>query len=149
MKRVIAVLSVVVLLGLTCGIYTACVTAQQETQDGILVHLSKGAENPHHVMMALAFAKRMGETVPVQLFCDIDAVTILTNDSEPVTYEGFEADSQALIADLAEMGIGIAACPMCMGVHGIAEEDLLDGVTVATGDVFHSFTDGRIVTLDW
>ena len=50
---------------------------------------------------------------------------------------------------LADRGVILAACPGCLQAAGKTEADLQDGVTVANKTEFFSFTEGRILTLDY
>ncbi len=41
------------------------------------------------------------------------------------------------------------ACPGCHEAAGKSEADLIDGVVLADAEPFFSFTDGRILLLDY
>ena len=54
-----------------------------------------------------------------------------------------------IFARLVDLNVTILACPACMQVSGVSEEDLREGVRVAEKEQFFDFTEGRILTLDY
>ncbi len=123
--------------------------AEEETREGLLLHMSKGEDHAHEVLMPLSLGLKMHEAKAVQFFLDIDAVNLVKKGAEPVSFRGFDHASNILIERLLAAGVGIHVCPMCMKAAGMTEDDLIEGVVVAGPDTFHGFTSGRIVTLDW
>lgn len=118
-------------------------------QDGVFVHISHGLDNPHKHLMALKMAVTMAEgKKDVLVYCDIEAVKALTSDAKAVTMEGFPS-SHELLDRLTELNVTVLACPTCMKVAGIEQGDLRKGVSVAERDLFFSFTQGRILSIDY
>jgi predicted peroxiredoxin len=134
-------------------IFIAPVHAQDSSairiRDGVFIHLSHGSDSPHRLLMALKMAVTMAEgQKDVFIYCDIEAVKVLTRAAKNVSMEGFPALYE-LLTRLSELKVPIVACPTCMKIAGIAEQDLRPGVKVAQRDLFFSFTKGRILSLDY
>ena len=118
-------------------------------RDGVLVHISHGADSPHRLLMALKMAVTMAEGKKVVLvYCDIEAVKVLTSTAKDVSFGGFPTLHE-LLGRLAELKVAVLACPTCMKVAGIEQRDLRPNVRVAERDLFFSFTNGRILSLDY
>jgi predicted peroxiredoxin len=120
----------------------------EPVKDGIFIHISNGANDPHRLLMGLNMAVKMMEDKDVALYLDIEAVKVVKKEAEAVTYEGFPPSNE-LLAKLIDNNIIIMACPGCMKVAGMTEEDLMEGVMVADKEKFFNFTEGRIVSIDY
>jgi len=120
----------------------------EETRDGVFVHLSHGPEDAHRVLMALSMARMMAADHPVLVYFDIDAVKVVTADAPDLAYAHFPT-SKAQLAALREAGVTLMACPGCLKAAGLSADDLAEGVQVADGQVFFTFTKGRILSLDY
>ena len=121
---------------------------ESPARDGVFIHISEGYDDPHRVLMALKMASIMSEDKDVIVYMDIDAVEILVNGSEDVSFADFES-AHTYIQQLAENNVGVYACPTCLNIAGFTPDDLLDGVQTAEKDRFFNFTEGRIITLDY
>lgn len=118
-------------------------------KDGVFVHVSQGAENPHKLLMAFKMAVTMAEGgKDVIMYCDIEAVKVLTSKAKDVSMKGFPT-LQEQLRRLSELNVKVMACPTCMKVAGIEAADLRPEVQVAERDLFFSFTKGRILTIDY
>jgi predicted peroxiredoxin len=84
----------------------------------------------------------------VLVYCDIEAVKVLTKDAPATRFEQFPS-SHELLDHLKELKVTVLACPTCMKVGNIEPTALRSGVNVATPDLFFSFTKGRILSLDY
>jgi predicted peroxiredoxin len=145
-------------LTLTAAIFLACTAGPQPeaestaeavpATDGVFLHVSSGPENPHRVLMAMKMAELMKADRDVLMYFDIEGVHVLLADSATIEHEGFTASDEQ-IATLLELGVPIFACPACLAAAGKTPEDLREGIQVANKDAFFSFTDGRILTLDY
>jgi predicted peroxiredoxin len=99
--------------------------------------------------MALKMAVTMAEgQKDVLVYCDIDAVNALTATAADVRLEGFPSLHE-LLDRLGALKVTVMACPTCMKVAGINPGDLRTGVRVAERDLFFSFTQGRMLSLDY
>jgi predicted peroxiredoxin len=116
--------------------------------DGVLVHVTAGPENPHRLLMALQMAAIMSKDRPVAVYMDIDAVKAVAKGGPDLEMEPFPSAFTQL-AVLSERDVPVMACPGCLAVAGIPPDSLMDGIMVADKEKFFSFTDGRIVTLDY
>jgi predicted peroxiredoxin len=118
-------------------------------RDGVFIHISHGTDSPHRLLMALKMAVTMAEgKKDVLVYCDIEAVKVLTSSAKDVVMEGFPT-SHELLARLGVLKVVVLACPTCMKVAGIEQRELRTGVRVAERDLFFSFTKGRILSLDY
>lgn len=127
---------------------SADTVAAEKPNDGTFIHISKGYDNPHDVVMPLFLANKMAEDKDVILFFDLKGVNLLLNDSEDITYDPFQSAHTSL-KSLMDKGVEIMACPMCLQAIGKSEADLMEGVIIAEKEKFFNFTDGRILTLDY
>ena len=123
-------------------------TSAGETRDGMLLHISRGSDDPHRVLMALSMAAMLAEDQPVLVYFDITGVEVVLKDAAPLTYSHFTPSDVQLKA-LLDKGVTIMACPGCLKAAGKTPADLADGIQVADKTKFFSFTEGRIVTLDY
>jgi predicted peroxiredoxin len=120
-----------------------------KVRDGVFVHISHGADNPHRLLMALKMAVTMVEGgKDVVVYCDIEAVKVLTHDAQVITFEEFPSSHEALDR-LKELKVPVLACPTCMKVARIEPDALRPGVSVAQKDRFFRFTTGRILSIDY
>ena len=119
-----------------------------EVRDGVFIHVSHGADDPHRVLMALNMASMMSEDHDVLVYFDIEAVDVVVKDAEDLTYAHFPSSKEQL-QKLARSGVTLMACPGCLKAAGKTPDDLADGIQVADKDRFFSFTKGRILNLDY
>lgn len=118
-------------------------------RDGVFIHISHGADDPHRLLMALKMATLMAEgQKDVLVYFDIDAVKVLEADAPGISHPAFPSAREQL-RQLKEAGVPVRACPACLKAAGIDPKNLREGVAVANGDEFFSFTRGRILTLDY
>lgn len=117
-------------------------------RDGVFIHITHGHNNPHRVLMPLQMAMMMAEDKDVLIYLDIDAVNLIIKDAEDIAYGHFTPLKESL-SDLLEKGVGIYACPGCMKIAGIEENDLMEGIKVAQKDRFFDFTEGKIISLTY
>lgn len=117
-------------------------------RDGVFIHITESYKDPHRVLMPLKMATIMAKDKDVLIYLDIHAVDFVVKNSKDISFADFET-AQTYIKMLAEMKIGIYACPTCLKIAGYKPEDLIDGVKTAEKDKFFNFTKGRIITLDY
>jgi predicted peroxiredoxin len=120
----------------------------QEIRNGVFIHITHGADDPHRVLMALSMAGIMCEDHDVLVYFDIKGIEVVLKDSENLTYSHF-ASSKDQLAKLSKKGVILMACPGCLKAAGKVEDELATGVRVADKKAFFSFTKGRILTLDY
>lgn len=150
MKKLFALLLVPLFL-------SACVDVKTETEaapepepktDGAFIHISKGSEDTHDVLMALMLADKFSTTNDVLVFFDKQGIEMVTREAPNLIMEPFDS-SDDILARLVDLEVTILACPACMQVAGVTEEDLREGVQVAEKEMFFDFTEGRILSLDY
>jgi predicted peroxiredoxin len=125
----------------------ACVAAT--TQDGVFIHVSHGADDPHRLLMAFKMAVTMAEAGhPVLVYCDIKAVSVLAAGAADVTHDLFPS-AHTQLQRMLELGVRVRACPTCLKVAGLGEDRLVKGVKLADKDEFFGFASGRILSLDY
>jgi predicted peroxiredoxin len=135
---------------LALGLLFAAAASLQaaETRDGVFIHISHGADDPHRLLMALNMANMMSADHPVVIYFDIKAVEAVLKESKDIQFAHFPS-SKTQLAELAKRGVTMMACPGCLKVAGKTAADLASGVQVADKAKFFSFTSGRIITLDY
>jgi predicted peroxiredoxin len=117
-------------------------------RDGVFIHISHGADDPHRVLMALSMANIMALDHDVLVYFDISGVEVVLEDAADLTYAHFSPSNQQ-IANLLEKDVTIMACPGCLKAAGKSPADLGPGIEVADKQRFFSFTQGRILSLDY
>lgn len=118
------------------------------TCDGVFVHVSKGDEDPHSVLMALKMATLMSADRDVLVYFDVKGINVVLKDAQDVTFPTFDSSKSQLKA-LLDKGVPLYACPGCLKAAGKKPEDVMPGVKIAEKEAFFNFTDGRILTLDY
>ena len=118
------------------------------SKDGLFVHVKKGADDAHEVLMALSMADKFSSDHDVLVYFDIDGIEMVTSNAPNLVMEPF-GSSDELFVKLIDAGVTIYACPGCMAVHGVNASELRSGVTVAKKEKFFDFTDGRILSIDY
>lgn len=121
---------------------------KSDSKDGVFVHISHGIDDPHRVLMALQMAEIMAESKDVLVYFDIQGVEVVLKDADNVIYSHFPT-SKHQIKSLPAKGVTLMACPGCLKAAGKKPSDLADEVQVADKEKFFSFTQGRILTLDY
>jgi predicted peroxiredoxin len=117
-------------------------------RDGVVIHVSHGADDPHRVLMGLRMAELMADDRDVLVYFDIAGIEVVLADAPDLTHAEFPS-SATQVAKLMELGVPLYACPGCLAAAGRTPEDLADGIQVAEKDAFFDFTEGRILTLDY
>jgi len=142
LRRFHSCLAFALLIAATAGLQAA------ETRDGVFIHISHGADDPHRLLMALNMANMMSADHPVLVYFDIRAVEAVLKDSKDVQFSHFPS-SKTQLSDLAKRGVTLMVCPGCLKVAGKTPADLAPGIQVADKAKFFSFTSGRILALDY
>jgi predicted peroxiredoxin len=122
-------------------------TAEPAT-DGVFIHITAGYDDPHRVLMPMKMATMMAQDKDVIVYLDIHAVNLVVKDADDLTFADFES-FQTYVKKLAELNVGVYACPTCLNVAGFTPDELMEGVQAAQKDRFFDFTKGRIITLDY
>jgi predicted peroxiredoxin len=117
-------------------------------RDGMFIHLSKGPEDAHRVLMAFKMAEVMSADKDVLMYLDIEAVHLVVKDAPDVSKEGFPSTLEQ-ISKLLEAGVIIQVCPTCLKVAGYTESDLMEGVSLANKEKFFNFTQGKTLSIDY
>ena len=136
---------------------SACVQVKTETEaapeqepktDGAFIHISKGSEDTHDVLMALMLADKFSTSNDVLVFFDKGGIEMVSKEAPNLEMEPFDS-SDDIFKRLVDLDVSILACPACMKVSGLTEDDLREGVQMAEKEQFFDFTEGRILTLDY
>lgn len=120
----------------------------QSSNDGVFIHISRGYDDPHRVIMTLQMATTMAVDKDVLVYLDIKGIEIVLKDSKDVTYPTFPS-AQESIKMLLNKVVTDFACPGCLKAGGKTPDDLMPGIMIAEKEKFFSFTKGRIITLDY
>ncbi|MBE9044020.1 DsrE family protein [Pleurocapsales cyanobacterium LEGE 10410] len=117
-------------------------------KDGVFIHISRGEDDPHRVLMALTLAEKMSEDKDVLVFFDIKGVEVPLKNADAIAFKEFET-AQTLLPKLIDKGVHVCVCPMCLKAANYQPEDLIEGVQIAEKEAFFNFTEGRILSLDY
>ena len=123
-------------------------TVQDDPTTGVFVHIQSGPDNPHSVLMGLRMAQIMSEDRDVLVYIDVDGVGVVTQGAPDLAMQPF-GSSRAMIRDLVSREVPVYACPGCLEALGKQPKDLIPGVQVANKQAFFTFTEGRILTMDY
>jgi len=123
-------------------------SARNAPRDGVFVHITRGADDPHAVLMGLKMATLMAADRDVLVYFDLKGVEVVLADAPDLRYDGFES-SRVQLRTLLDRGVPVLVCPGCLRAAGRTAEDVLPRVQVADKERFFSFTRGRILTLDY
>jgi predicted peroxiredoxin len=96
----------------------------------------------------MPFAAIMSEDKDVLVYFDIEAIELVLKDGPDVTFSHFPSSKEQL-AKLSKNGVTLMACPGCLKAAEKSADDLASGIQVADKEKFFSFTQGRILTLDY
>lgn len=108
--------------------------AQEEVVKApVLMSVTSGKEDLHSVTMALQLANHaLEDGRDVTIFFSVRGPEMARADlSEAVVFRD-NAPIATMLAELIGKGAKVYVCPHCMAVLGIAEEDLAEGVAVAS-----------------
>lgn len=148
-SRALAMFVCLVAIVLAVGYHsTGAQSAPATARDGVLIHLTKGPEDAHSVLMALKMANLMTGDRDVLVYCDLKGINTVLKDAPEIAFPTFDS-SRTQIKSLLGKSIPVYACPSCLKALGKTPDDLMPGVKVAEKDAFFSFTKGRILTLDY
>jgi predicted peroxiredoxin len=117
-------------------------------KDGVFIHISRGEDDPHRVLMALTLAEKMSVDKDVLVFFDIKGVEVPLKNGKAIAFKEFET-AQKLLPKLIDRGVLVCVCPMCLKAANYQPEDLIEGVRIAEKEAFFNFTQGRILSLDY
>lgn len=123
------------LLFVTFAIFTstAAVSAENNSQQDVLIHLSSYTDDPHSVSMALKIGHMLSENnISVTLFLDLEGVR-LVDKSQPQNLQWGSGDSiEKLYQAFTKAGGGVLVCPHCAKAAGVV--DLREGAVIASPD---------------
>jgi predicted peroxiredoxin len=145
-----AAVSLVLLATLGCCEYDqeSSTVPIEPPRDGVFIHVSSGADDPHRVLMALRMAELMAADRDVLVYFDIKGIEVVLAAAEDLVFPDFPP-SKVQLETLRDLGVGLFACPGCLAAAGRTADDLAQGIQVANQDAFFDFTEGRILTLDY
>lgn len=147
MKARLAVMSLFA-LALALSLPSLSAGGAAPPRDGVFIHISAGASEPHRILMALNMAALMAADHDVLVYFDIKGIEVALKDAKDLTYAQFPSLKTQLAA-LREKGVVLMACPGCLKAAGKTGGDLAPGIQIADKEQFFSFTKGRILTLDY
>ena len=149
MKKVFALLLISLLAAACIRVDNPESASEQEKPtDGVFIHISKGAEDSHDVLMALMLADKFSTSNDVLVFFDKDGIDMVADGAPNLEMDPFDS-SDDIFKRLVGLGVEILACPACMNISGLENSDLRSGVKPAEKERFLDFTEGRILTLDY
>jgi predicted peroxiredoxin len=149
MKKVLTLLVIPLFAASCLNVSTAEADHEDEEKtDGVFLHISKGSEDAHDVLMALMLADKFSTSNDVLLFFDKQGIELMVKDAPNVEMDPFDP-SDEIFQRLVDLEVEILACPACLKKAGYTEDDLREGVKIAEKEKFFDFTEGRILTLDY
>ncbi|UCE62163.1 MAG: DsrE family protein [Phycisphaerales bacterium] len=142
------VLLLVALVACTSGCHGVHERSCAHERTGVFVHISHDAEDAHAVLMGLKMANLMAEDRDVLVYFDLQGVHVVLKGAEDISHNAFDS-SHTQLRTLIDRGVPLYVCPACLKAAGKGPGDVMEGVKVANKEAFFSFTNGRIITLDY
>ncbi|MFA8300984.1 MAG: hypothetical protein ACEPOV_12525 [Hyphomicrobiales bacterium] len=116
--------------------------------DGVLVHITHGAEDPQYPIMGLIMAKNMMiKKKDVLVYLDIRGIEMVLKEGSKIEFKGHTPGKY--LQELISNNIPVVVCPGCLMAMDKTPEDLIEGVVLKDEEQFFNFTKGRIVTFDY
>jgi len=101
----------VLLIACCCGhTSTGSNESTISVKDGIFIHISRGPEDPHRVLMALQMTAIMSEDRDVLVYFDAKGIEVVLKDAEDFSFSHFPS-SKTQIQNLLSKQVPIMACP--------------------------------------
>jgi uncharacterized protein len=99
----------------------------------LLISITSGREDLHSVTMAYQLADHgLEDGRGVTLFLSVRAPELASSGLPDTVFFRDNPPLKQMLADLIAKGGRVYVCPHCMAVHGLAEEDLVEGAAVAS-----------------
>ncbi|MCA6079123.1 DsrE family protein [Fulvivirga sedimenti] len=107
---------------------TVCLTDPAE----LIINLTSDVTaSPQSSLMALHFAEKALENgLKVTIFMNVMGVKLASKDAASIEFNG--ENLHGIIKSIIAKGGNVVACPMCMKIQGISENDLADGINVSS-----------------
>jgi sulfur relay (sulfurtransferase) complex TusBCD TusD component (DsrE family) len=116
------------LLLATCAIFSV-VPVLAADSDPLFVNMT--TDDAYRSTLAITVSARMLERGhPLTIFFNDRGIFVASRKNA----EKFP-DQQAMLVKLAQAGATLLACPNCMKHYGIAESDLVEGITVGSAQI--------------
>lgn len=129
-SHVIFSLMLALVIGLSACEPTPPADKTEKTPELLLNLTSDATQDAHSSLMGLHFAQQALESdIPVTVFLNVDGVKLMAPGADTLAFDG--ENLQGLLKRIQEAGGQVVACPHCMQVEGVTEEDLLEGIRVA------------------
>ena len=104
--------------------------ALEPETDGAFIHISKGAEDAHDVLMALMLADKFSTSNDVLVFFDKQGIEMVVEGAPNLEMDPFDG-SDKIFEQLLDRDVSTLAFPASLKVAGYQESDLRDGVKLA------------------
>ncbi len=108
----------------------AAAEAEAPSPAPLLINLtSSPTQDAHAVLMGLDLAQHMHEQgLAVSVFLNVGGVNLMRPIAGKISLDGHNL--QALLKELIDSGVTVLACPHCMEINGLSDDDLLKGVVI-------------------
>jgi predicted peroxiredoxin len=147
-KRTVVALAILLIAGCTAEVDTQVSDSLGEAAPGpvVVMNIVSGIADPHPVTMALQLAGHaLDDGREVVLFFNVKGAAVPTIDL-PEDLAFHDRPMKELIENLITRGASVLVCPHCMQALDIGEEDLLEGVEVASREtLFGSIHENSVV----
>ena len=120
----------------------------QESRE-LVVLMSRGTD---HELSSVGFTIACGgitSGLKVTAFLTSTAVDLVRRRAADMTHVPPLDPLKALIDDFMKRGGAVVACPPCVKARGYAQEDFIDGVTIAGASVIHEKLKAGAATLSF
>ena len=147
MKSIILLLSVIVLLG--CTKDNKQVKKNIPFREGVVIHLTKGPNNPDIVIIAMNLAIVMSEKQNVIVYLDCDGVKSFFSDSPDMNY-GYYQSTLVAVRNLSVMdNVKILASKTSLRAASKSAENLIKGITAINDEELADLIKGNFFTIDY
>lgn len=106
------------------------------TKPSFVLNITSGQEDLHAVTMALQLAGHaLNDGRDVTLFLNVRAPVLARKDLPETVVFKDNPPVRKMLADLMQRGARVLACPACMKVMGVGDDDLAPGIQKATREL--------------
>lgn len=147
MKRLGKVIAIIAMV-LSASVFNDLVAQTAQNKNGFLVHLSSG-DSQFKIIKALQIAENMNKNGnAVLLYFDTDATYLTLEETEDFIF--LEQSYKTLLDRLITSEVDVRVCKgNLMKGLGKTEKDLISGVKLGEPDMFFTFTEGKVISLDY
>ena len=149
-RIVLSVCICIVAVGLVITGFRPAEAQNAEKSKTFILNLTSGANDVHAAWMGLRLAEHaLDDDRDVVIFLNVHAPPLASTNAPSSLRFADHPPLPEYLAELATRGAKIIACPNCMKSTGVAEEDLIPGVTIANREKLFGMMEPNTVVFSY